>query len=81
VVDREKVMTVLRRRFPEAPSTQVAAAVNAIVGLEDDWEEVTDHERDFGYHSSVQCRDICYIAGRVADGDTMRVFRKKTVTS
>jgi hypothetical protein len=40
MVDREKVLTVLRRRFPGAPDAQTAAAANAIVGLEDEWREV-----------------------------------------
>lgn len=41
MIDREKVLTVLRRRFPGALSEQVAAAANAIVGLDDEWDEVT----------------------------------------
>lgn len=40
MVDREKIIAVLRRRFPGAASDQVAAAANAIVGLEDEWEEI-----------------------------------------
>lgn len=34
VVDREKVLVVLRKRFPSARSEDVAAAANAIVGLD-----------------------------------------------
>jgi hypothetical protein len=78
MVDREKVLTVLQRRFPGASVEQVAAAANAIVGLEEDWEEVTEHEPEFGYHASVQCGDICYLADRVRQGDSVRVFRKRT---
>jgi hypothetical protein len=40
MIDREKVLAVLSKRFPEAPRENVAAAANAIVGLEDEWEEV-----------------------------------------
>lgn len=40
MVDREKVLAVLRRRFPDAPPPELAAAANAIVGLEDEWHEV-----------------------------------------
>ena len=40
MVDREKVLAILRRRFPGAPDTQTAAAANAIVGLDEDWREV-----------------------------------------
>jgi hypothetical protein len=40
MIDREKVLTVLRRRFPGAGPQVLAAAANAIVGLPDEWEEV-----------------------------------------
>jgi len=40
MVDREKVLAVLRRRFPGASDSATAAAANAIVGLEDEWQEV-----------------------------------------
>ncbi len=40
MLDREKVLTVLRRRFPTAEIGELAAATNAIVGLEDEWDEV-----------------------------------------
>ncbi|HTG98735.1 MAG TPA: hypothetical protein VL882_00630 [Vicinamibacterales bacterium] len=40
MIDREKVLAVLNKRFPEAGRENVAAAANAIVGLEDEWEEV-----------------------------------------
>jgi hypothetical protein len=34
MIDREKLETILRRRFPGAPLDQVAAAANAIIGLD-----------------------------------------------
>jgi hypothetical protein len=40
MVDRERVLTILRRRFPSARPEDIAAAANAIVGLEDEWEEL-----------------------------------------
>ena len=40
MLDREKVVTVLTRRFPGSAAGQIAAAANAIVGLEDEWVEV-----------------------------------------
>jgi hypothetical protein len=46
MIDREKVLTVLRRRFPGAPAEQVAAAANAIVGLDDEWDEVAPIPHD-----------------------------------
>jgi hypothetical protein len=42
VIDREKVLAVLHKRFPGAQSSDIAAAANAIVGLGDEWEEVTE---------------------------------------
>jgi hypothetical protein len=39
-VDREKVLSVLLKRFPGAPTCDIAAAANAIVGLELEYDEV-----------------------------------------
>ena len=36
MIDREKVLTVLARRFPGAGADQIAATANAIVGLTDE---------------------------------------------
>ena len=40
MIDRQKLETILRRRFPDAAHVQIAAAANAIMGLADEWEEV-----------------------------------------
>lgn len=40
MIDRQKLETLLSRRFPGATHDQIAAAANAIMGLEDEWEEV-----------------------------------------
>ena len=40
MIDRQKLETVLGRRFPGARPDQIAAAANAIMGLEDEWEEI-----------------------------------------
>jgi hypothetical protein len=77
MVDREKVLAVLRKRFPGAAGQQLAAAANAIVGLDDEWEEVSDREDELGYHYSPQCSDICYLAQQVERGDQFRLFRKR----
>jgi hypothetical protein len=77
MIDREKVLAVLRKRFPGASCDQVAAAANAIVGLEDEWEDVTVHEPEFGYHFSAQCTDICYLAEHHQSGAQFRVFRRR----
>jgi len=36
MIDRQKLETVLHRRFPGAPLDQIAAAANAIIGLDSD---------------------------------------------
>jgi hypothetical protein len=38
--DRQKLEILLARRFPGSTHEQIAAAVNAIMGLEDEWEDV-----------------------------------------
>jgi hypothetical protein len=38
--DRQKLEILLMRRFPGSTHEQIAAAVNAIMGLEDEWEDV-----------------------------------------
>jgi hypothetical protein len=77
MVDREKVLAVLMRRFPGAPPDQVAAAANAIVGLDDEWEDVTSREDQLGYHYSPNCTDICYLAQQAERGDVFRIFRRR----
>jgi hypothetical protein len=79
MIDREKVLAVLTRRFPGAAKDQVAAAANAIVGLDDEWEEVTDREDELGYHYSPQCSDICYLAQQVERGDQFRIYRRRVL--
>ena len=79
MVDREKVLAVLAKRFPGATVDQMAAAANAIVGLADEWEEVTEREDQLGYHVSAACTDICYLAQQVERGDTFRFFRRRAV--
>ena len=77
MVDREKVLAVLTRRFPEARADQLAAAANAIVGLEEEWEDVSARQEEFGYNFSAQCCDICYLAQQIERGDQFRIFRRR----
>ena len=77
MIDREKVLAVLHKRFPSATAGQFAAAANAIVGLDDEWEDVTGHEPEFGYHFSIQCGEICYLAEQVQLGAQFRVLRRR----
>ncbi|MEZ5319493.1 MAG: hypothetical protein R2752_18990 [Vicinamibacterales bacterium] len=45
-IDREKVLTVLLKRFPEARLCDVAAAANAIVGLDPEYDVVSPAQLD-----------------------------------
>jgi hypothetical protein len=77
MLDRQKVETILMRRFAGAPRDQVAAAANAIMGLDEEWEEVVDRTNELGYNFSVQCADICYLAREAGEGAAFRLFRRR----
>ena len=78
MLDREKILAVLTKRFPGSTPGQFAAAANAIVGLEDEWEDVTGHEPEMGYHCSRQCGEICYLAEQTEAGAQFRFFKRRT---
>ena len=77
MIDRQKLETVLSRRFPGATGPQIAAAANAIMGLEDEWEEVGAPD-EFGYNVSSRCVDICVLAREADAGTEFRVLRRRT---
>jgi hypothetical protein len=64
-----KIVAVLKRRFSNARADQIAAAANAIIGLDDEWEEVPLGDR-------VPCSDQCYLAKSVEDGARIIVLKK-----
>ena len=66
MIDREKVLAVLAKRFPHAAREETAAAANAIVGLEEEWEEVSSG-------------DLSHIAQQIEPGDGFRLFRRVRV--
>ena len=68
MIDRHKVETLLRRRFPNAPWDQIATATNAIVGLDDDWVEVVTP--DFGL-----------VDQEMKDGVEFRLFKRATAAA
>jgi hypothetical protein len=77
MIDREKVLTVLRRRFPGAPAEDVAAAANAIVGLRDEWEDVTGLEPNLAAHLSLRCGEGCLLGDSVANDVEFRLYRRR----
>lgn len=77
MLDREKVETILLRRFLGAPREQVAAAANAIMGLPDEWEEIVHDDAPFGHHFSNHCGTLCYLTEDLADGIEFRLFRRR----
>jgi hypothetical protein len=72
MLDREKVVAVLKRRFPGSATDQVAAAANAIVGLEDEWLEVPAPPG--GWDQS--CREGCQLRRLAGDGP-VKLFRRE----
>lgn len=66
MIDRQKLETLLSRRFPGATRDQLAAAANAIMGIEDEWEE-----------EDVQCTDIRALAREAEAGAEFRLLRRR----
>jgi len=64
MLDRQKVETILVRRFPGASRDQVAVSANAIMGLDEEWEEL-------------QCHDVETLAAEMAGGVEIRVLRRR----
>ena len=73
MLDREKVVAVLKRRFPGSTIAQVAAAANAIVGLDDEWLEVPLPQGG----AELLCRDGCQLKRFSREGE-VKLFRRLT---
>ena len=71
MLDREKIVAVLKKRFAGAGTDQIAAAANAIVGLEDEWEEVTTSDLR-------PCSDSCYLERVAEEAWRFKVLRKRS---
>ena len=74
MIDRQKLETVLVRRFSGATGEQIAAAANAIMGLGDEWEEISA-EAERTYRFDRAC--ICSLAREASDGAEFRVLRRR----
>jgi hypothetical protein len=74
VVDREKVLVVLRKRFPSARVEDIAAAANAIVGLAPEYVPLDGAEL-----GRLECvaGSQAYTAADVVSG-RLRMYRRVT---
>jgi hypothetical protein len=77
MLDREKVETILLRRFNGATRDQVAPAVNAIMGLSDEWEEVLHDDQPVAHHFSTHCGPTCLPQTGNGDAIEFRLFRRR----
>jgi hypothetical protein len=66
MLDRQKLETILVRRFPGATRDQVAVSANAIMGLDEEWEELP-------------CHDVEALTAQLAEGAEIRVQRRRAV--
>lgn len=78
MLDRDRIVTVLKRRFPAAAVGQVAAAANAIVGLDDEWEELPLGPDGSTPDGPVPCRGPCFLWASVQGNGGIKIFRKRT---
>jgi hypothetical protein len=76
MLDREKVVAVLKRRFPGAAAEQVAAATNAIVGLDDEWIEVPALLVNRNRQVAAPCASSCFLLEAALQGASFRVFKR-----
>jgi hypothetical protein len=65
MIDRQKVESILSCRFPGAPREQLAAAANALMGLPEEWEELSEHEW------------VCTLSVPADVAYDLRVFRRR----
>ena len=77
MIDREKVLAVLQKRFPGSTLEERAAAANAIVGLGDEWVDVTAREPEMGYNASAHCGEICFLADQRQQGAEFRILIRR----
>ena len=77
MLDRQKIETILTRRFPGASASAIAGAANAIMGLGDEWEEILEQDRVQGHHASADRQDVCYLAQELDCGAAFRLFRRR----
>jgi hypothetical protein len=77
MVDRDKVLSVLHKRFPGASRQQVAWAANAIVGLDDEWEEVAWADPEVACSGPIPAGERRALADEIRQGREFQLFRKR----
>ena len=77
MVDRDKVLSVLRARFPAASRHQVAGGANAIVGLGDEWEEVAWDDPEVACAGPIPAGERRGLADEIRQGMACHLFRKR----
>jgi hypothetical protein len=73
MIDREKVLTLLHKRFPGARLCDLAAAANAIVGLDPEFDPLAGEEV-VRFHCDVGSDH--YTTRDVVNG-TLRIYRRR----
>jgi hypothetical protein len=77
MLDRQKLEAILSRRFPGSRHDQLATAANAIMGLDDEWEEIDDAPTQFDCRFAARCADACFLMKEADHGTSWRLFRRR----
>jgi hypothetical protein len=77
MLDRQKLEAILSRRFPGSRHEQLAAAANAIMGLDDEWEEIDGPVSPFDCRFAARCGDACFLTTESDHGTSLRLFRRR----
>jgi hypothetical protein len=80
MIDREKVLAVLQKRFPASTLEDRAAAANAIVGLGEEWEDVTARQPEMRSCAAVLGAERCFIADQRQQGYELRILVRPAAT-
>jgi len=77
MINRDKVLSILHKRFPEASQQEVAWAANAIVGLGDEWEESSWDNPEVASSGSIRPVERRYLASEIRRGTEFHIFRRR----
>jgi len=77
MIDREKVLAVLQKRFPGRQPTRWRRRRTRLSGWADEWLDVTARQPDLNYCASVHCAETCFIADQRQLGFEFRILMKR----